>query len=130
MALLAGQTALGRELSRGLGGRRRNKFNAVRTVVDGIPFDSKKEATYWSLLRLRERAGAIRNLERQTVHELHAPNGEVLGVYRDDFSYEELVAGRWRRFTVDVKSKATRTALYRWKRKHMMAEHGIRVHEV
>lgn len=108
----------------------RNKYHAVRTVVDGQAFDSKKEATYWSLLRLRERAGSIRNLERQPVFELHAPSGEVIGEYRGDFRYQEWVKGHWRSMTIDVKSKATRTALYRWKKRHVEAEYTITVTEV
>lgn len=112
------------------GRRSRNKYHAVRTTVDGEVFDSKKEATYWSLLRLRQRAGSIRGLERQPVFELHAPSGEVLGSYRGDFRFEEYIKGRWLPRIVDVKSKPTRTAIYKWKRRHVMAEHGVEIHEV
>lgn len=42
-----------------------NKFSAIATVVDGIRFDSLREARRWGELRLLERAGEIRNLRRQ-----------------------------------------------------------------
>lgn len=38
---------------------RHNKYNAVKTQVDGIWFDSKMEAEYFGLLRLRKLAGEI-----------------------------------------------------------------------
>ena len=42
-----------------------NKYKARKTVVDGIEFDSKKEANRYQELRLLEREGEIRNLRRQ-----------------------------------------------------------------
>lgn len=39
--------------------KRRNKYNARKTWVDGIPFDSQKEADYYAELKLRVRAGEI-----------------------------------------------------------------------
>ncbi len=42
-----------------------NKFGAVRTEVDGIKFDSKREARYYSELKLRVLAGEIRYFLRQ-----------------------------------------------------------------
>ena len=41
------------------------KYNARKTVVDGITFDSKKEARRYSELKLMEKAGDIYNLELQ-----------------------------------------------------------------
>lgn len=46
-------------------GKGANKYRAQKTVVDGITFDSKKEAKRWCELRLLEKAGHIMNLERQ-----------------------------------------------------------------
>ncbi len=43
------------------------KFGAIPTVVDGIRFDSKREAHRWQELRLLERAGEISGLQRQVV---------------------------------------------------------------
>ncbi len=42
-----------------------NKYNATKTTVDGIVFDSKKEATRYGQLKLLERAGKISDLKIQ-----------------------------------------------------------------
>jgi len=34
-----------------------NKYHARRTTLDGITFDSKREAKHWATLRILERAG-------------------------------------------------------------------------
>jgi len=43
----------------------RSKYRNRKTVVDGITFDSKREAARWQELKLLERAGEITELERQ-----------------------------------------------------------------
>lgn len=44
---------------------KRNKFNASKTEVDGFKFDSKKEARYYSELKLRVRSGEVLFFLRQ-----------------------------------------------------------------
>ena len=43
----------------------RSKFGAVKTVVDDIEFDSKKEAKYYLRLKLLEKQGSIKGFEMQ-----------------------------------------------------------------
>jgi dsDNA-binding SOS-regulon protein len=47
--------------------KRKNKYNAKKTVVDGITFHSKKEADRYCELRLLQKAGQISHLELQPV---------------------------------------------------------------
>lgn len=47
-----------------------NKYNAKKVSVDGIEFDSKKEARRYQELLLLQKAGEIYMLERQKVYEL------------------------------------------------------------
>lgn len=47
-----------------------NKYKAVKTEVNGIMFDSKAEARRYGQLLMLERAGQIRQLERQVVFVL------------------------------------------------------------
>lgn len=54
-----------------------NKFNAVATTVDGIRFDSLKEARRWGELRILEKGGEIRNLRRQVRIDLEGKNGPL-----------------------------------------------------
>lgn len=58
----------------------KHKYNAKRTELDGIKFDSKKEANYYSELKLRVAAGEVVFFLRQT--PFHLP-GSV--TYRVDF---------------------------------------------
>lgn len=47
------------------GGAKRSKYRAKKTQVDGIIFDSRKEADYYCELRVRKMAGKIKDFERQ-----------------------------------------------------------------
>lgn len=46
------------------------KYRNKEVTVDGIPFDSKKEAHRYLELKRQEEAGEIEELQRQTVFEL------------------------------------------------------------
>lgn len=102
------------------------KYRNVPTVVDGFRFDSKAEARRWGELKLFDRAGAIRDLQRQVTYELPV-NGEIVCRYRADFIY-------WKPdghlVVEDVKSRASMTPLYRLKKKLMKAIWGITISEV
>jgi len=93
-----------------------SKYKAVKTVVDGITFASKREAKRYSELKLLERAGQIRNLELQPKFPL-VVNGQKICGYIGDFSFFE---GEKR---VIEDSKGVRTRAYRIKRKLLLALH-------
>ena len=46
------------------------KYNNKKSIVDGINFDSKKEATRYKELKTLERAGIIQDLQRQVKYVL------------------------------------------------------------
>lgn len=95
-------------------------------MVDGIAFDSKREAARWSELRAKQDAGRIAGLRRQVRFPLIV-NGTRVCSYVADFVY--IAAGR--RVVEDVKSDFTRKLpVYRIKRKLMIACHGIHIQEV
>ena len=106
-----------------------SKYKAKRTEVDGIVFASQKEARRYRELKLLEKAGEIRNLQLQPRFPVWAPGGDMdskLGEYRGDFSYTD---NRDHGFVVeDV--KGFKTPLYKWKKKHVEAQYGIRIREV
>ena len=54
-----------------------NKFGAKITTVAGVKFASLKEAARWQQLRLLERAGEIRKLDRQVAVPLQGRNGPL-----------------------------------------------------
>lgn len=114
--------------------RPRSKYGAKPVVIDGIRFASTKEGKRYGELRMLEKAGEIRALTVQPSFELNV-NGVRIGIYRGDFRYETrsdrgTCRGCWRSVVEDVKSPATRTALYLWKVKHLRAQDGIEVTEV
>lgn len=108
------------------------KYRNKKTVIDGMTFDSKKEARRYSELLLLERAGAIHNLQTQVKYVLipsqrDPVTGKVIErecAYKADFVYTE--NGE----TVIEDTKGFRTKDYIIKRKLMLQVHGIRIREI
>lgn len=102
-----------------------NKFHAVAVVVDGLRFDSKREAARWGELRLLERAGLISGLERQVRFPMVIA-GQLVCTYIADFRYLD----RGAQVVEDLKSPVTRKqADYRIKVKLLKALHGVEIRE-
>ena len=96
----------------------KSKYYAVKTEIDGIKFDSAKESKRYASLKLLERAGVIENLKLQPrflLQEGFTYNGhkERKIEYVADFQYER----NGQTIVEDVKSKPTRTEVYKLKRK-------------
>lgn len=126
--------------------RSKNKYNSKKIIVDGAKFDSKKEAERYKELKTLERAGRIKNLQRQVKYVLipaqYEPSDEVFVkgkkkgkskkgrlierecAYYADFVYccngENIVED----------TKGMRTPEYIIKRKLMLYIHGIRIREL
>lgn len=121
----------------GLPGRG-NKYRAQPVTVDGIRFDSGKEATRYQELRARALAGEISGLELQPRFPLHvvdlsrtvAPLVVVhyCGSFTADFKYVDNATG----LTIieDTKSGPTKTEAYRLRKKLVEAIHGITIREI
>ena len=97
---------------------KKSKYYAEKTEIDGIKFDSAKESKRYANLKLLERAGVIENLKLQPrflLQEGFTYNGhkERKIEYVADFQYER----NGQTIVEDVKSKATRTEVYKLKRK-------------
>ena len=104
---------------------RRSKYGSHAVVVDGVRFDSRKEARRWLRLTAMRDAGEIGDLRRQVRYELIV-NGVLICAYYADFVYRSGGA----EVVEDVKSAATRkNERYRLKRKLMRAVHGIDILE-
>ena len=99
-------------------------------TVDGIVFDSRREAEHYGELKLRERSGLIRDLQ---VH----PSWDVIigGMkfcrYTADFIYLDLRTKGHQLVVEDVKSSGTRRdAAYRLRKKAAELAFGFKVTEV
>lgn len=93
---------------------------------DGV-FDSKLECRRWNELKLLEKAGAIKELKRQVRLPLISKSryGKEIA-YIADFTYlegEKLVVE-------DTKSEATKTPLYRLKKRLVAEKYGIVIKEI
>ena len=62
------------------------KYRAIKTVVDGITFDSKKEAKRYSELKMMEKAGIIATLRLQPEFKCMV-KGKKVCTYKADFEY-------------------------------------------
>ena len=117
------------------------KYHNRKLTIDGIAFDSKKEAYRYQELKLLEKAGEISGLQLQVKYILipaqYEPDtiGKRGGIkkgklierecsYIADFVYQE--NGE----TVVEDTKGMRTKDYIIKRKLMLWVHGIRIREI
>lgn len=107
-----------------------NKYRNKKVILDGIEFDSRKEAQRWFELRMLERAKQITNLQRQVKFVL-IPSQKIDGktverecAYIADFVYYE--DGK----LVVEDTKGFRTDAYIIKRKLMLERYGIRIQEI
>ena len=112
-----------------------SKYGSRKTYLDGIIFDSKHEAQRYAELKLMEKAGQIRNLERQRKFELipaiKGPRGGLLQrsiSYVADFEYFEKKGNDWVRVIEDA--KGFRTDVYKLKKKILRWRYGIDIREV
>ena len=108
-----------------------NKYNAIKTTIDGITFDSKAESRRYSELKLLERVGDIKDLELQPQFQI-AINGVKVCTYKSDFQYFEKLTQTddetaWVNIVEDV--KGMKTPVYRLKKKLMKAVHNIEIRE-
>ena len=114
--------ARAREL--GLLPRRENKYRSRKVTVDGITFDSAKEARKYEELKLLQRAGEVVEIELQPEFELQpgyrTPDGNYVRPikYKADF---RVTYADGRVVVIDVKpSKEFQTREYRLKKKMLL----------
>jgi len=105
--------------------RRYGKYNARKTVCDGIKFDSKKEAERYQELKLMEVSGYIEGLELQprfTLQPKKKVNGKTIRKieYVADFKYYSNTEKKW--IVEDV--KGVKTQVYKIKKKMFLYHYG------
>lgn len=104
---------------------RRHKYRAQPTEIDGIRFDSKREATYYASLKVRQIAGEIDGLELQPRYDIYM-KGKKVCTYVADFRFNDKVMGKRR--VVDV--KGFKTQVYKLKKKLAEAAYpGLEIEE-
>lgn len=104
---------------------RRSKYNAKRTEVDGIRFDSLAEARRYNELKLLQRAGEISELVVHPKFRIDV-EGQHICDYEADFSYQP--ERSYEPVIEDV--KGMRTDVYKLKRKLVKAIWHIDITEI
>ena len=107
-----------------------SKYHSKKITVNGITYDSRKEANRHSELLLLQRAGRISDLETQVKFEL-LPSQRIDGkvverpvTYIADFVYRQ----DGKKIVEDTKGFKTKD--YILKRKMLLYFHGIRIKEI
>lgn len=102
-----------------------NKYNNVKTEVDGIRFDSKAEARRYAELMLLKIGGKVSNLELQPRYDIII-GGKYIAHYKADFRYLD---DQGCQIIEDV--KGVKTPIYRLKKKLVEALHpGVVITEI
>lgn len=124
--------------------QQKSKYHNQKTEIDGILFDSKKEAARWLELKLLEKAGAIVALERQRPYVLYVISEDLgmrvdVGKFTPDFEYwipavagtEQTQAHEAMHVIEDVKSPITRKeTAYRLRKRIFEALYGLTLTEI
>ena len=103
---------------------RHGKYNAIKTTVYGITFDSKHEAERYCQLHALELEGEISGLELQPRFRLSI-NGVKICDYYADFSYYDKEGCH-----IVEDAKGFKTAVYRLKKKLFKALYDFDIVEV
>lgn len=106
----------------------RSKYHAKKTVVDGITFDSKREADRYLVLKSMEEDGAIENLRRQVRYEL-VPAFDVDGRHYRPVHYVADFVYRENGHEVIEDVKGMKTDVYRLKSKLVAYRYGMNIRE-
>lgn len=106
---------------------KKTKYHAIKTEVDGITFDSKKEAKRYQELKRFEQLGLIKDLELQVPYVLieKSEYGREIK-YKADFVYFD----RKNNTKVVEDVKGVKTPVYKLKKRIMAEKYGIEIQEV
>lgn len=108
-----------------------NKYGAKKTEIDGIVFDSQKEAMRWCELMLMIRAGEICNLDRQVKIEIVPKTDKYRAMhYIADFRYYDKKTQRFVYEDVKGCRKGLAYQLFRLKKAIVYWRYGIDIQEV
>lgn len=109
---------------------RPSKYGNVKTVVDGITFDSKAEAWRYAELKFLVRAKEIGDLKLQPKYQLLGKGLTKICSYIADFQYVELAPDGYVKRMVVEDVKGVRTPVYRLKAKLFKDNFGFEITEV
>lgn len=103
---------------------KRMKYRNVKVELDGYRFDSKKEAAYYSKLKILKASGVVIDFKMQVRYDF-VVNGVKIGFYKSDFDV------MWKDSGLKVTDcKGFKTPVYQLKKRLMEACFGIVIKEI
>lgn len=108
-----------------------SKYYSKKVIIDGIPFQSKKEGNYYLKLKALEKSGSIKDLELQKEFilqdsfKINKKTRRKIS-YKADFTY--ITTADDKLHIVDV--KGFKTDVYMLKKKLFEYKYGIEIEEV
>jgi len=113
---------------------KRSKYGAIKTTVDGITFDSKKEADFYGRLKVLQKGGLIKTIELQPQFKWKMicfhPDDLTAPIYNKNYKYIADFRVTWsdgKVQIIDVKGFLTQT--YKQKKKIVEKIYGITITE-
>lgn len=97
-----------------------SKYKNVKVKLDGITFDSKKEAVHYAYLKSLEKRGIITDLQLQTKLDFKI-DGKKIFTYKPDFEYND----EFGHHIVDV--KGIQTPVFKLKKKLIEAQYNTEI---
>lgn len=97
-----------------------SKYKNVKVKLDGITFDSKKEAVHYAYLKSLEKRGIITDLQLQTKLDFKI-DGKKIFTYKPDFEYNDENGHH----IVDV--KGIQTPVFKLKKKLIEAQYNTEI---
>lgn len=107
---------------------KKSKYGNRKAVVDGFTFDSEKEARFYTTLKLRKKAGEIKDFKKQ-----HKMSIEVNGIHIANYFLDFLVEhpdGTLEYIDIKAKKKDGKfltTDTFQLKKKLVEAIYGIKI---
>jgi len=114
---------------------KKSKYGSIKTVIDNITFDSKREASYYNTLKLLKRAGEVIKIDLQPEFPYNmyctVPGiNDGSRVYAKQYKY----IADFRVFYKDghieiIDVKGVKTSIYKQKKKIIEALYGFKIIE-
>jgi len=114
---------------------KKSKYGSIKTVIDNITFDSKREASYYNTLKLLKRAGEVIKIDLQPEFPYNmyctVPGiNDGSRVYAKQYKYVADFRVTYKDGHIEIIDvKGVKTSIYKQKKKIIEALYGFKIIE-
>ncbi len=114
---------------------KKSKYGSIKTVIDNITFDSKREASYYNTLKLLKRAGEVLQIDLQPEFPYNmyctVPGiNDGSRVYAKQYKYVADFRVTYKDGHIEIIDvKGVKTSIYKQKKKIIEALYGFKIIE-